>query len=112
MKNIWGPDRGEFVRAEGSTPFDGPDGPAQTGRTLERPARLEEGDMVEAVSRRPQGNRGGRFTRCPPAIPHHLPSPHHQGGDRDQCSIVMNPCACPVGGQWRVAGRGTGRRVS
>ena len=51
MEKIWGPDRGEFVRAEGSTPFDGPDGPARTGRTLERPARLEEGDMVEAVSR-------------------------------------------------------------
>jgi len=51
MENIWGPDRGEFVRAEGSTSFDGPDGPARTGRTLERPARLEEGDMVEAVSR-------------------------------------------------------------
>jgi hypothetical protein len=51
MENICGPDRGEFVRAEGSTPFDGPDGPTRTGRTLERPARLEEGDMVEAVSR-------------------------------------------------------------
>jgi len=51
MENIWGPDRGEFVRAEGSTPFDGPDGPAQTGHTLERPARLEERGMVEAVSR-------------------------------------------------------------
>jgi len=24
----------------------------------------------------------------------------------------MDPCACPVCGQWRVAGRGTGRRVS
>ena len=51
MENIWGPDRGEFVRAEGSTPFDGPDGPARIGRTLERPARLEAGDMVEAISR-------------------------------------------------------------
>jgi len=51
MENIWGPDRGEFVRAEGSTPFDGPDGLSRTGQTLERPARLEEGDMVEAVSR-------------------------------------------------------------
>ena len=28
MENIWGPDRGEFVRAEGATPFDGP----RTGR--------------------------------------------------------------------------------
>jgi hypothetical protein len=51
MENIWGPNRGEFVRAEESTSFDGPDGPARTGRARERPARLEEGDMVEAVSR-------------------------------------------------------------
>ena len=50
MENIWGPDRGELVKAEGATPFDGPDGPARTRRTLERPARLKEGDMVEAVS--------------------------------------------------------------
>ena len=70
MEKIWGPDRGEFVRAEGSTPFDGPDGPARTGRTLERPARLEEADMVEAVSRRPQGTRGGLFTRSPRSYHH------------------------------------------
>ena len=61
MEKIWGPDRGEFVRAEGSTPFDGPDGPARTGRTLERPARLEEGDMVEAVSAPSSGNSRGAF---------------------------------------------------
>ena len=69
MEKIWGPDRGEFVRAEGSTPFDGPDGPARTGRTLERPARLEEADMVEAVSRPSSGNSRGALYSVPTILP-------------------------------------------
>jgi len=75
MENIWGPDRGEFVRAEGSTSFDGPDGPARTGRTLERPARLEEGDRVEAVSRAVLRELEGGFLPSPPDFGVYIYSP-------------------------------------
>src|SRR4051812_23510431 len=50
MDKLGSPDRGGSVGAEGSTPFEGPAGPARAGHTLERPARLAEGDLVEAVS--------------------------------------------------------------
>jgi hypothetical protein len=50
MENLRGPDRGESVIAEGSTGFEGPEGPARVGPTLKRPDRLEEGDLLVAVS--------------------------------------------------------------
>ena len=83
MENIWGPDRGEFVRAEGSTPFDGPDGPARTGCTLERPARLEEGDMVEAVSRAILRELEGGFLSSPPDFGIYVYSPIIRMGIRE-----------------------------
>jgi hypothetical protein len=36
--------------SEGSTRLEGPDPPAPAGRILERPAWLEDGEFVEAVS--------------------------------------------------------------
>jgi hypothetical protein len=51
MENLRGPDRGESIHSEGSTGFEGPEGPVQFGPTLKRPERLEEGDLVVAVSR-------------------------------------------------------------
>jgi hypothetical protein len=50
MENACGPDRGGPVMADGVTTSQEPDGPARAGRTLERPARLEEDAVVEAVS--------------------------------------------------------------
>jgi hypothetical protein len=51
MENLWGPDRGGSGRAEGATRPEGQDEAAQAGHTRERPAQLEDGDFVEAVSR-------------------------------------------------------------
>jgi hypothetical protein len=45
MDHLGSPDRGGSARAGESTPLVGP-----AGHTLERPARLAEGDLVEAVS--------------------------------------------------------------
>ena len=118
MENIWGPDRGEFVRAEGSTPFYGLDGPARTGRTLEPtgPARgVGHGRGGLAVPS--SGNSRGAFhPRSPrhPAISSTVPPSSGWGSCRHPRSVLNcdGPVRRPVGGQWRVAGRGTGRRVS
>ena len=77
MKNHWSPDRGGSGRAEESTRFEGAKGPARAGRTLQRPAQLEDEDFVEAVSRAvlrelEGGDNGGGTTMgaCPePRIP-------------------------------------------
>ena len=51
MENVWSPDRGGSGRAGESTRFEGPEGPARDGRTLQPPDQLEDEDFVEAVSR-------------------------------------------------------------
>ena len=47
MEKFWGPGRGGPAGTTGSSRSKGPD---QATRTIERPARLADGDLVEAVS--------------------------------------------------------------
>ena len=47
MEKFWGPGRGGPAGTKGSSRSKGPD---QATQNLERPARLADGDLVEAVS--------------------------------------------------------------
>jgi hypothetical protein len=50
MESVCDPDRGGTIVADAATSSRGPDGPDGPGRTLERPARLKQDAVVEAVS--------------------------------------------------------------